>query len=341
VTQPVPFPAPETVSEKTSRQYARHATAVRNACEDDLGGRQEIASLITWFIARNDEFAASTIRGYRAGLRHALDCELTTGKLDAERHKALLERLAEGPTAKPKGRDRKTSSRKKKTVGDDLVARLLEALGKSLRRDGFDEFLVDYVKFSLTFFPRPSEWAGASIVHVTNRETGAVEMRRLRFANSKHSNGRSFGPTRDLDISDDLNFVRDLMHFLRVFRTWVSAMGSPVKLQVAIRNRLAYVSKSARLPRVSPYSFRHAGMAAAKEDMDQLQVSYAAGHGSDRTKIDNYARSRPSSGGWVSPKDAFSIPAERAAVVRQTGRVMRNRRSIHSEAKAEFKGPRP
>ncbi len=315
------FPLPETVSENSLQQYLKHAKSVRNACVKDLGGNPNIPTVIRWFVARDHEFAGATIRGYRAGLRHEMECAVESGTLDAERYQALLGKLATGPVPKSKGARRRTSARKRKSLGGDLIARLLGALRRSDRKDGFDEFLVDYVRFSLTFFPRPSEWAGATIIHVTDPETGAVISRRLRFPNSKHSNGRSFGPMRELDISTDMRLVRDLMHFLRMYRTWIAAFGSPERFQAAIRNRLAYVAKVAGLPRIAPYTFRHTGMAAAKQEMDQVQVSYAAGHASDRTKIDHYARSRPSSGGWVSPSEA--------------------KRGAYLEAKAELRRPKP
>lgn len=75
------------------------------------------------------------------------------------------------------------------------------------------------------------------------------------------------------------------------------------------------------MPRLSPYSLRHIGMAVAKSVIDSQSVSYAAGHGSDVTKTAHYARTRDMGNGWLSPHEAFSVRDEDRKLVRLTGKV--------------------
>ena len=240
------------------------------------------------------------------------------GHLDEAGVGGCLALLKPGPAPKSKGVDRRTSGKKRKSVPDHQLEKLLAWL--DTQADADSVFLAAWIRFSLTFFPRPNEWDGARLRQRMSPD-GFVPS--LRLPNSKVTNGRSFGRFRHLDLVPDDDLFGELAKFIAEYQARTKCSRSKRKFHDQLRAALARACKQAGVNRLSPYSLRHIGMAAAKRCMDSESVSYAAGHVSDRTKVERSARSRDGGGSWLSPTEVFSVREADRLVVRVTGKATR------------------
>jgi integrase len=322
------FETPLTTSKETRLQYLTHFDTVRGqfASLGD-GGEPTMAAIIDWFKSCDGAYSASTVRCYRLGIREKLRALADVGEIDAKEHDRLVARLdavgddgARRPLPKPKGIEKQTAAKKVKSLPEHALSRLLahlDAKAASGSEDG--SFLARYVRYSLTFFPRPGEWETVRLL----RPSGEAEdgLPKIVWRNSKHSNGRAHGPTRELSIIADDAYLGALWEFIQEYRVrFKKADVDHETFQERLRQALRYACIVAGVPVLCGYSLRHIGMAVAKKTMHPLDVSYAAGHVSDRTKIDAYSRSKSMGGGWLSPADAFAVDSAKRKLVRQTGR---------------------
>ena len=137
----------------------------------------------------------------------------------------------------------------------------------------------------------------------------------LRIKNEKTTNGRAHGKYRIFMLNIELEQLSDLHDFLKSFKRHVAEIGASV-FQQRLRKRLKQACQTAGIAVLSPYTLRHVGMAHAKTVLTDLEVSYAAGHYSSRTKHVHYARKRKSKASWVSPDQAFSLDPVDVSLVR-------------------------
>lgn len=314
-----PFPEPTSRTSETERTYIKHGIALRNTYVHEMGIQPELVDLVEWFIGKDGVYSSSTIRAYRSALIYLADRHFERGKMSHDRLQYCRELLKSGPTPKAKGQHRQTSSLKRKSIPDHKLAMLLQFLDDTATENS--TFLASWIRWSLTFFPRPSEWWTASTFQRECEDGTTVTA--ISFGNCKATNGRSFGPERFLDLNLDRNQYTDLANFIRELRVRTRAYKSPDAFYDVFRKQFSAACVDAKVPKLSPYSLRHIGMAVAKSEMDSQSVSYAAGHGSDVTKTVHYARTRDMGDGWLSPDQAFSVRDVDRALVRVTGKVKR------------------
>jgi hypothetical protein len=206
------LPAPVSRTEGTEATYSKHVEGLIRAFEIDTKKHfSSIRELIRWFVIQDDKFSASTIGAYRSALIVEAENESSRqngGEADLAYNIKLF---AVGPKPKPKGFEKKTSSKKLKSVPPGVIERLLghlefEAKIRPKKKTNYDlspisfsisgaQYLATYIRFAISFFPRPNELNNAQIVLREAPQTGTLKTF-LKFPNSKNSNGRSFGPER-------------------------------------------------------------------------------------------------------------------------------------------------
>jgi integrase len=331
------FDEPGSRDRTTEITYARHVRGMIRACQRETNlPSPTVDQLIAWFALQDFRYSAATVRSYCAALTFAAETEAKTSENDGNTIGQNLRLLAESPLPKAKGTQKRTSAKKVKRVPMGVVERLLALLDteaaarrKIDRADvppidmSFSEaaYLAGYIRFMGTFFPRPNEIDEARIVLREPSDQSPLGTW-LKLPNSKTTNGRSFGPERFLHLADD-ELAAGVAQFLVEHKRRLKEAGSPKRHHDRVRKALAAACRRAGVVALSPYSLRHLGMSAAKASMPAVEVAYAAGHGTDRTAGERYARARKSKGLPPSMTDAFSVAPEDAKVVRVSERATR------------------
>jgi hypothetical protein len=124
-------------------------------------------------------------------------------------------------------------------------------------------------------------------------------------------------------LLEDEFFASGVAQFLIEHRRRLAEADDPKLFHDRLRKSLKSACLRAGVPVVSPYTLRHVGMSIAKGSMSAVEVAYSAGHKTDRTAGERYARSRKSKGKLPDPSEAFSVIATDTAVIKRTGRVTR------------------
>lgn len=268
-------------SRGTVEQYRRTYRQKAERLGLALRRKATVEELIEDFVESHERFAKATIGFYRASLRQLLEDGATTGALDAVTVAAFAARLEDGPRPLIGGR-KNTSARKVKAITGSEATKLIGHLASSTR--SFDKMVALYVYFTVAFFPRPVEWAGARL------DEQRLE---LTFQNAKHSNGRAHSQSRSFNVDrlsdgdrENLRLLLEALDTERVRR------GSIAALNKAIASAITRACRRCKLRLIAPTSLRHSGMASAKLVNSIRIVAYMAGHASGVTAGRHYAKAR-------------------------------------------------
>jgi hypothetical protein len=243
-------------------------------------GPDDVTGVIGWLETQKRQWAASTLRQYRAAIGQAIADRAQ--KMSAAKHQRLVTRLKARPRTRKTGKPQ-TSARKRKSLPLAEAALLVETLNAGKHRD--DRLVARIVKHNLRLFLRPIEW-----------ETAVIRGKHLIVQNAKATNGRSFGKERGRDLSNyGAAAVEDLRALLASLKTQAKAVGF-VRLWQRLASRIARACKRAGIKRVSPYTTRHVGMSNAKTWMTPEEVAASAGHKTTATATSHYAKRRSSWG---------------------------------------------
>ncbi len=285
--------------------------------KDNLGAQNvQYNGFIDWFCGQHFCYSKSTIRSYTASILLYLESAQGMGKFSADTADKLKKKLEYGPTPKDRGDEKRTSSKKLKTVNEKDVHRLIAVFRNSGNAEGL--FYANWLVFSALFFPRPNEWHGAKNIKCET-DDGVIFF--LKLPNSKNSNGRTFGPYRHLELKLTGGAISELELFIREYKRRASEHKTERHYHDQLRGMIKRICVKHKIKPFSPYALRGLGMATAKRSMDSLAVSYAAGHRSDRTKIENYPRTKRKGSDWLKPEMAFRVSEDQCNLVRVTGRV--------------------
>ncbi|MDM0010172.1 hypothetical protein QTI51_37210 [Variovorax sp. J22G73] len=274
------------------------------------------------FLATCPEWAEATERLYLAAMKHALDSRIsqripysleakrkllgmTNPKEDvlgyfvcdearAEQIAAWEERQTERKkaleTLKRSRKAGKTSTQKAKKLSSldiEAVFRKLD-LSKSKWKNDTKEWFHAGILTGL----RPSEWAHSRLDQVQKRLMLIVD-------NGKNTNGRSFGPDREIDISG-LNFAEKLLIKRHLERASAHQKQQSYKAWYDRCRRLMHTisrgTPSKRKTHPTLYSARHRFAATAKSTLPKREVAALMGHGSESTATRHYARKDSSNG---------------------------------------------
>jgi integrase len=299
------FDLPVTRSEQTEADYRKRFAALTDLAAREFGGKASLEKTVDWFLGQDDRWRRTTIAQYRAALKIGIQDMEAQGLLSAEASADLLKRIQNGPARKVHG-TKLTSSRKRKSVSDaeiDLLAASLKAGAHQ-----HDRLLRLYLAFSIMFFPRPSEWRDA---HIDGED--------LVVINGKVSNRRAHGPDRRIGLDCLAKREREVLQFfLASLQAEAKVVGTYARLQTLLAARLVRHCQKAGVRRVSLYTLRHLGMATAKRFLAPEEVAALAGHATDRTATEHYAKARY---GRRAPAVLPRANEADIARVRKTGRA--------------------
>lgn len=117
---------------RTADTETQYANKVRQLVAQAVraGRRNTLEDCIDWFTGYHEQWAASTIRFYRAALRFAVQVSLDYAKIDVEQANRLLATLVVGPRAKTEGA-KQTAAAKRKSMPEAQFNQLLSALANT------------------------------------------------------------------------------------------------------------------------------------------------------------------------------------------------------------------
>lgn len=317
----------------TQQAYHRRCQQLAKAALRDIARRtgQHIEAVeltptlfVDYVIGKKGRYRASSWRLVRRGVIYALERAALRGdQAFADEIATATARLrAEKPAPEPNKKP-ETSRTKAKSVADDDWARIEHAALAKRAPSATD--LVCYLKAAVVTGLRPCEWPRAQL-HQSSRE-GFSWM--LVVENAKATNGRGNGPTRTLFWKSlDPDVVSNISVWIEIAQSdgYERYLGT-------IRRQLWEITRElwprrAKWPTL--YSTRHAAIAAWKSyylrdgqsDAERLEalaiIAALAGHGSDDTTSQHYARPSTSS----RKATASAVPEADPAEVQKVRRVI-------------------
>jgi integrase len=225
--------------------------------------------LVEWMGERRPRWATATWRVYRAAMTHVMRTEFPSL---VEETISILNHASATVAAKPHRPHRV------KKLSPEHLAQIVD-LATSSRSSNLS-LAVLMLRGTEIVGLRPHEWFGAK------REGHAVIVN-----NSKHTNGRAFGPVRHLKLdftSDGENTIVDYMiDYANKYETseaWLH------RVQI-VRVALGRATSSLGIPGLHLYSARHQFSANAKlAGLAQIEIAALMGHASNETAASHYGR---------------------------------------------------
>ena len=277
----------------------------------EVGSRPNLEAMVAWYSRCNGFWSASTIRTYAAALLQWIDdlhqsnvltsndAEFWQNQLNVRRPIARV-----GPA--------RCAARKRKSCSPDEIKMLRSFLLRRAHPD--DLLLARLLTHGCMLGLRPSEWARATL-------NGSI----LTIVNSKCTNSRACGTHRKIILGDhyDAPATRaSLRSLCSEMHTRIGGNGS-----TAVHRRRVISGLAARLRRacvkmlirpLALYSLRHVALATAKKMLTACEVAALAGHATDRTAGQHYARRRS---GWSLPTSPARPTSETISRVRLSGKA--------------------
>ena len=282
------------------------AEKVLNLNNPSTGEKEEVMDIeyaIRWCVSFHvPEWSQSTWRMIRAAYNMMLVAFEKRNRISPERHIELSSLMAEakGLTRKERGSNKKTSSRRKKICKPEDVQKIEDYL--SSRAHLWGEPLIIWLWAAIGTGLRPNEWQTAEL---TEREDGRLI---LSSENFKYSEERSFGPRREIDITDMPSRIKACIrvHLQNVMNVKNGKPGEAEKFYKGCSALLLLLNQKLwprRRSNINLYTGRHQFSSNAKADPNVSDVQRAAlmGHKTTRTSRERYGKARAGSGG-LTPK---------------------------------------
>lgn len=251
----------------TEKEYQRRWAFILNSIEfhsEDM--------IYEWFLSARSKYSPSSFRKYKAAATWA-------GAV----HEDLVRRIKplNSTMKRGDGSPKKTSAKKRKSIGEDDFALL--SLKLSEQRSIITRSTLLFCQASLMSGLRPSEWASA---HISNGQ--------LTLSNGKNSNGRASGDTRSLALSSNSEIAKKQHDMLSEFIDLVPRTGAKdfENFMKCIYRCLRRTSTQLFGPHkaVCLYTLRHQYSANMKRRNGKETVALAMGHRSEDTAGQHYAR---------------------------------------------------
>lgn len=237
-------------------------------------------------------WSTSTWRMCRAGYVMLLNASKQHGRVSDDEYQTLYKMLFDAKALKKDEREKKTSARRKKNITLEQIQKIEDYVRNkpSLR---WGTTLVVWLKAAVVTGLRPNEWRGASVRDVDGKFI-------LTSPNFKHNEVRSFGPTRDIDLTDLPSEwkqeVKKQLAFIQAFKENGEGGGAGLDwhykgcsaLLLALNKRLWPKRKS----NINLYTGRHQFSANAKasESCSELERAALMGHKTTKTSRERYGR---------------------------------------------------
>lgn len=307
--RPVP-----TKTQSTKERYIYLSLQRAQQYESDTGQVWSVdpMSFCQWFekMGLVSDWSRSTWRQYRAALVYFMQ---TNGPKSCSDFLLELKNPITQKKKTPYG-----AARKKKGLSDEDLRKIIGSLDSQAK---WDPLIALWLVASIYTGLRPGEWKNAEIIN------GSV----LKVENAKHTNGRSNGAFRRLDLSE----LSD--EKIRVIEACIAKLKSYEgesfeKVYEGARSRLRILTNELwprRAKRPTLYSSRHQFRADASAYGFELdEIAAMMGHATDYTASRHYGRKAigESRGGMVKPY------RDEVATVRLVSDRIKNQSSRPGEA---------
>lgn len=248
----------------------------------------------------------SEIRHHRAALRQSIfDLEAALG-LAPNIVAALLELLTVSPEPKSINARRLASARKRTSLSQAEWARLVASLPAKPTKTTA-RLLAGLLSFGAVLGLRPVEWRDAIL---------RGNMPFVRCA--KATNGRGIAETRPLVLDGfGRQEIADLGRFISPFQEAVRLAGCWQTLHERLAKALCRACEKIGIEKIALYTLRHVALTTAKRTLTAREVAAVAGHASERTAQQCYAKKRTR---WRLNRPFARPTREMVALVRLAGR---------------------
>lgn len=242
-------------------------------------------------------WAQGTWRMHRCGYRELLLKMVSEKRLTKERVDRIIDDLEKNQGLKKSERPKRTSARRKKVVTPKHVEQISTLVTE--RESEWGVALVLWLESAIATGLRPNEWRTAELIEKDDRLI-------LRSENFKYNAERSYGPFREIDITDlESDTISTIKRHMNVV-TGLKAGGLWQRYYDGCAALLYWCNKKLwphRKANVTLYTGRHQFSANAKADESVSEVERAAmmGHGTTKTSSERYGYRRNGSSG-LSPK---------------------------------------
>lgn len=279
---------------------ARQVMQMKNPRTNQLEKVMSLDCAAEWCMANHlPSWAQGTWRMHRCGYREFLLKMVTEGRLPKERAERIIVELERAQGLKKNERPKRTSAFRKKVVKPEDIQKIAELVTRN--KNDWGEALILWLESAITTGLRPNEWRTAELVERGGRLI-------LRSDNFKYNDERSYGPVRELDISD---VGEDRIVTIKKHMNVVTGMkdgGMWERYYAGCSALLLLCNKklwTRRKANITLYTGRHQFSANAKADISVSDVERAAmmGHGTPVTSSERYGHRRHGKSG-LSPKIA-------------------------------------
>lgn len=273
-----------------------------------------VAGTLSWFVTQHERWSPATIRVYAATVNQAIDDAIAAGTYSSAEGEVLRISL---DTERPRPRltgPKRTSARKRRSCRlSEIQAVRAVLLGDGQMPCHPDASVVAQLLFHGSLLAlRPCEWARAR-----------VDGTRLIVRNAKATNGRACGEVRTIELLGPYTnpVVRaNLVALIAAMRDRAATAIKAKRAMGRLSTRLARACQQAGVARLSLYTLRHIGLASAKRVMTVAEVAAFAGHATDRTAGQHYAKRRS---GWRLRQRPARPSFDTVERVRITGKTKR------------------
>lgn len=278
-------------AEKSSHLFANAPIQMRHPKDtSQLLRVMSLPNAIRWCVEFHvPTWSSSTWRMCRAGYLMLLNASKQQGRMSQEEYDQLHAILFDAKGLKKSERERKTSARRKKNVTAEQIQAIESYVSKKPSLT-WGAALVIWLKASVATGLRPNEWRTASL----REEDGRLL---LTSPNFKHNEIRSFGPTREIDITGlepdwQLNVKKQIAIIQAIKDDSETSLDEHYRgcsaLLLSINKRLWPRRKF----NVNLYTGRHQFSANAKASDSCSEVERAAmmGHKTTKTSRERYGR---------------------------------------------------
>jgi integrase len=291
----------------TVMQYRKAAAQIikQSRPDDDGDDVSRLAHAIAWFSERAGSWTKATIRHHRAALRQSIfDLEAALG-LSSVIVDELLELLTVSPEPKSNNARRLASARKRTNLRQEECSRLVASL--AAKPTNTARLLAGLLAFGAVLGLRPVEWRDAIL---------RGNMLFVRCA--KATNGRGIAEVRSLVLDGfGQQEIADLGHFIGAFQLAARLAGCWQVFHERLAKALCRACQKIGIEKIALYTLRHVALATAKRTLTAREVAAVAGHASERTAQQCYAKKRA---GWRL-RAPFARPTrEMVTLVRLAGR---------------------
>lgn len=337
------------ISRRLLHRYLRSENIPHETPEPEI----DAESFVCFLLALASTWKASTWRMNRQACFRLIKDSHLAGReqaMEMLKHDATLRSVSsiegrrDSRGSVPGSEKRATSSLKQKHISERELKRLIAWLNMRSRSTHAEATAI-WLQVGILTGLRPTEWRDISI-NSTEKDPNTNEVfpdkckhGLLRVQCAKNTNGRAFGVTRHLDITDFNDDGIKLIFLMKRYADKWRKEGTFDENQRSCSRLLASACKSLwphKIYTINLYSARHQAIANWKyAGKDRVEISVLAGHAITETAGESYGRR---SGGWkrlpIMPKPLKSEYEKGAQVDMMRNQIKQERLDAKTHANA-------